>query len=98
VVVILMGAAGDGAAIIAHSLASEVGWQVVEWPEPRALGAIVASTLGRRQHLILSSNPLTPGDQEQIRGDLHGVRFVDLGAQHGTPDDIIRAIRQEFGI
>jgi hypothetical protein len=98
VVVILMGAAGDGAAVIAHSLAVEIGWPVAEWPEPGALGAMVARTLGRREHLVITSAPLTSRDQQVVRGDLHGVRFVNLADHHGAPADIVRTIRRDFGL
>jgi hypothetical protein len=98
VVLILMGAAGDGAAVIAHTLAAEVGWPVVEWPAPPALHAMVARTLGRREHLVVTSAPMTSDDQQSVRGELHGVRFVNLADRQGNPADIVRAIRREFGI
>lgn len=93
-----MGVAGDGAAIIAHALAAEVGWPVVEWPEPGALRAIVARTLGRREHLVITSVPITSHDQPIVRDDLHGVRFVNLADHRGTPADIVRTIRGDFGL
>ena len=93
-----MGAAGDGAAVVAHALAAEVGWPVVEWPDPHALHATIARTLGRREHLVVASAPLTPGEQERARGDLHLVRFVQVADYRGTPDEIARAIGREFGL
>jgi hypothetical protein len=98
VVVILMGVAGDGAAVIAHALAAEIGWPVVEWPGSGALRAIVARTLGRREHLVITSAPITSDDQQIVRGDLHGVRFVSLADHHGNPTDIVQTIRRDFGI
>jgi hypothetical protein len=97
-VVILMGAAGGGASVVAHALAADVGWPVVERPDPGALPAMVARTLGRREHLVVASAPLTRGEQERVRGDLHLVRFVDLADHLGTPDEIARAIRDRFGL
>ena len=93
---ILIGRAGGGAAAIAHALAAEIGWPVVA--DPRALHAMVARTLGRREHLIITSAPITPDDQQTVRGELLGVRFVDLAEQRGDPDAIVRAIRREFGL
>ena len=93
-----MGEAGDGAAVIAHALAADAGWLVVEWPEPGALRALVARTLGRREHLVIASAPLSSHDRQIVRGDLHGVRFVDLADHRGTPADIVSTIRREFGI
>jgi gluconate kinase len=98
VVVILMGVAGDGAAIIAHTLAPQIGWPVVEWPALRTPPAMVARTLGRREHLLITSAPLGAAEQETVRGDLPGVRFVDLTDRRGEPDEIARAIRREFGL
>jgi hypothetical protein len=98
VVVILMGVAGDGAAIIAHTLAAEIGWPVAEWPAPGALPGIVSRTLGRREHLLVTSAPLSPSDQDSVRGDLRGVRFVDLTDRREDPDEIVRTIRLEFGL
>lgn len=98
VVVILMGMAGDGAAIIAHTLAAEIGWPVAEWPALRALPGMVARTLGRREHLLVTSAPLNASAQDTIRGDLHGVRFVDLTDRGEGPDEMVRALRLEFGL
>jgi gluconate kinase len=98
VVVILMGVAGDGAAIIAHTLAAEIGWPVAEWPALHALQAMVARTRGRREHLLVASAPLSAADQDIVRGDLHGVRFVDLTGRRESPDQIVRTVRLEFGL
>ncbi|MGH9142387.1 MAG: hypothetical protein ACRD2I_14740 [Vicinamibacterales bacterium] len=97
-VIILMGAAGDGAAVIAHALAAEVQWPVAEWPDAGALHGIAARVLGRREHLIVVSTPLTPADQHAVRGDLLGLRFVNLADQDGNPERTLRAIRREFGL
>jgi gluconate kinase len=98
VVVILMSAAGAGAAAIGRALAQEVGWPLVHAPDPHALHAIVARTLGRREHAVVISVPLTATDQEIVRGDLHGVRFVDLAQPSGSDADTLRTIRREFGL
>jgi hypothetical protein len=98
VVVILTGVAGDGAAIIAQTLAAEIGWPVAEWPAPGALPGIVAHTLGRREHLLVTSAPLSASDQDTVRGGRHGVRFVDLTDRGQGRDEIVRAIRLEFGL
>jgi hypothetical protein len=98
VVVVLMGAAGDGAAVIAHMLGADVGWPVAEWPAPGAIRAMVARTLGRREHLIIASSPLSPDDQQSVRGDLHGVRFVDLSVRRDSPAEIVAALRRDFGL
>ena len=90
-----MGRAGGGALAIAHALAAEIGWRVVA--DPRALHAMVARTLGRREHLIITSAPIAPDDQQTVRGELPGVRFVDLAEQRGDADAIVRDIRREFG-
>lgn len=97
-VVILTGVAGDDAAIIAQTLAAEIGWPVAEWPAPGALQGIVARTLGRREHLLVTTAPLSAADQDTVRGDRHGVRFVDLTERGGGLDEIVRAIRLEFGL
>ena len=96
VVVILMGLAGAGA--VGRALAEDVGWPLVHAPDPHALHAIVARTLGRREHAVVVSVPLTAGDQEIVRGELHGVRFVDLAAASGSDADVVRMIRREFGL
>ena len=93
-----MGVAGDGAAVIAHSLAGQIGWPVAEWPDQRALHAMVARTLGRREHLVITSAPIPSHEQRLVRGELHGVRFVDLADQRGSGDEVVRAIRYEFGL
>ena len=95
---ILTGVAGGRAAIIAQTLAAEIGWPVAEWPAPGALPGIVARTLGRREHLLVTSAPLSAADQDTVRGDRHGVRFVDLADRGADPDEIVRAIRLEFGL
>jgi hypothetical protein len=98
VVLILMGAAGDGAAVIAHTLGAEIGWPVAEWPALRALPAMVARTLGRREHLVITSAPVSASDQDTVRGELRGVRFVDLTDRREDPNEIVRAIRGDFGL
>ncbi len=93
-----MGAAGDGAAVIARALAAEVRWPVAEWPEAGALHGIAARVLGRREHMIVVSTPLTPADQQVVRGDLHGLRFVNLSDHDGNPERTVGTIRRELGL
>jgi hypothetical protein len=98
VVVILMGVAGAGTTTIGRALAQDLGWRHVAAADPDALHVIVARTLGRREHLVVTSRPLTAGEQEAVRGELHGVRFVDLAQQPGPDADSVRTIRREFGL
>jgi hypothetical protein len=97
VVVILMGAAGSRTATIGRALAETLGWPLLDAQAPEALHRAVARTLGRREHLVVASVPLSPADQDIVRGDLRGVRFVDLTDQHDDPDEIVGAIQREFG-
>jgi hypothetical protein len=101
VVVILMGVTGTGRTAIGEALADRLGWPLVnaDAPYPRdKLQATIADVLGRREHLVVTSAPLDAGAQQAARGDLRGVRFLDLADQGGDPDDIVRTIRREFGI
>ena len=61
---------------IAHALAAEVDWPVAEWPAPQAIHAMVARTLGRREHLVITSAPMTSDDRQIVRGELSGVRVA----------------------
>ena len=96
VVVILMGAAG--ATVIGAALQSGLGWRRIDARDVGELSAIVARALGRREHLLVHSRPLTPDEQQAVRGDFHGVRFVDLAEHHGDTEAIVGAIRNGFGI
>jgi hypothetical protein len=98
VVVILMGVAGAGTTTIGRALAQDLGWRHVAAADPHALHVIVVRTLGRREHLVVTSRPLTASEQEVVRRDLHGVRFVDLAQQPRADADNVRAIRREFGL
>ena len=95
VVVILMGA---GKMTVGEGLAAAIEWPIVSCDEPRALRAIVERALGRREHRVIASTPLSAADQAMVRGTLHRVRFVDLTDQHGAVADIVGAIRRDFGI
>jgi hypothetical protein len=94
VVVILMGA---GKTPVGEALAAALGWRVAEHDEPRALHAIVAGVLGRREHVVITTRTLSETEQANVRGDLHGVRFVDLSEQRGSPGEIAGALRGDFG-
>jgi hypothetical protein len=98
VVVILMGAAGSRQTTIGRALAETLGWPLVDAHAPEALHLAVARTLGRREHLVATSAPLSPTDQDTVRGDLYGVRFVDLTDQRDGPEEIVGAIQREFGL
>jgi hypothetical protein len=98
VVVILMGVAGAGTTTIGAALAQDLGWLHVAAADPHELHVIVARTLGRREHLVVTSRWLAASEQEAVRGELHGVRFVDLAQQSRSDTDIVHAIRYEFGL
>jgi hypothetical protein len=97
VVVILM-AVGSEATAVGRALAGSLQWPLIDAHGPRALHAIVAAVLGRREHAIVTSPPLTIDDEAIVRGELHGVRFVDLTDRRGSADEIVGAIRDEFGL
>jgi hypothetical protein len=98
VVIILMGADDSGAAAAARMLSVSLGWPHTRGGDPRALHAALAHVLGRREHLVIASDPLTADEQYIARGDLHGVRFVDLPEPPGNTEEIVRSIRREFGL
>jgi hypothetical protein len=98
VVVILMGTAGSRHTAIGRALAETLGWPLVDAHAPDALHIAVARVLGRREHLVATSAPLSPGDQDTVRGGLLGVRFVDLADRRDDAEEIIAAIRREFGL
>jgi hypothetical protein len=98
VVVILMGPAEVGTAIVASGLSVALGWRLLDARDPHAIQAAVARTLGRREHLVITSGPLTADEQQFIRGEWHGVRFVELSDFPGNEHDIVRAIREEYGV
>jgi len=93
-----MSADETGAAAAARALSVGLGWPHTRGGDPSALHAAIAHVLGRREHLVVASAPLTEGEQHIARGDLHGVRFVDLTEPVGTVDDIVRSVRREFGL
>lgn len=93
-----MGVDAAGTAAVSRTLARELGWGLLDASEPHALHAIVARVLGRREHLVVTSAPLTVDVQQAVRGDLHGLRFVDLADYRGQPDDSVRTIRRAFGL
>ena len=93
-----MGGAEVGTALVASALAAALDWRILDARDPRSIRAEVARTLGRREHLVVAAGPLTAENQQAIRGDLHGVRFVDLATSQGDEHDIVRAIRDEFGL
>lgn len=50
----------------------------------RALHAMIAAALGRREHLILTCSALKARYRQILRGDLRSVRFVYLNADAQT--------------
>ncbi len=97
-VIILTGVDDDGTSTVARALAASLGWPHTRGGDPRALHAAIAHVLGRREHLVVANGPLTAEEQHTVRGDLHGVRFVDLAEPRGDPDEILISIRREFGL
>ena len=93
-----MGADDAGSAAAARALSVSLGWPHTRGGDPRALHAAVAYVLGRREHLVIASDPLTADEQQVARGDLHGVRFVNLPDPPGNPEEIVHSIRREFGL
>ena len=94
----LMSGAGISPPAIGPAVAAELDWPLVESDDPLALHAMAASVLGRRQHLLAVTPPLTQLDQQTIRGDLLGVRFLDLSNGPASPGEIVAAMRREFGV
>jgi hypothetical protein len=97
-VVILMGADDTGAAAAARTLSASLGWPHTRGGDLRALHAAIAHVLGRREHLVIATAPLTADEQHTVRGSLHGVRFVDLAEPPANTEEIVLAIRREFGL
>jgi hypothetical protein len=97
VVVILMDADETGAAAVARTLSVSLGWPHTRGGDLRALHAAIAHVLGRREHLIIATAPLSADEQQIVRGDLHGVRFVDLAEPLGHTEEIVLSIRRELG-
>ena len=95
---ILVGPDHGEAAAVARALASELGWPCAAAGDPDALHEEVARVLGRREHLVIVSDALTPDERRIVRGELRGVRFVDLAERSGDPGVIVRDIRREFGL
>lgn len=87
-----------GAPAIGPAIAAELDWPLIESDHPGELHTMVASVLGRRQHLLAVTPPLTERDQQTIRGELLGVRFLDLPGDAAGPAEIAAALRREFGI
>ena len=93
-----MGADDTGAAAAARALSVSLGWPHTRGGDLRALNAAIAHALGRREHLLVASAPLTEAEQHLARGGLHGVRFVTLTEPPAHTDEIVRSIRREFGL
>jgi len=80
------------------ALSADLGWPLMEAADPQALHATLATVLGRREHLVVASPVLSPEAQATVRGDLPGVRFVNLADHPDNPQEIVRALRREFGL
>jgi hypothetical protein len=98
VVVILMGTDSAGAAVIGRTIAAELDWPLVEGEDPRALHAFASTAIGRRQHLLAATVPLTEAGRQTVRGELFGVRFVDLAEHPAGASAILGVMRREFGL
>ena len=96
-VVVLTGSDRSRAARIGRALADALGWPSADADDPHALHALVATVLGRREHLVAAAAPLSTHDQESVRGDLHHVRFVDV-TDTAQPGEVVGRIRREFGV
>ena len=92
-----MGTDETGAAAAARALSGSLGWPHTRGGNPNALHAAIAHVLARREHLVVASAPLTEAEQHTARGDLHGVRFVDLTEPENI-DEIVRSVRRRFGL
>jgi hypothetical protein len=97
VVVVLVNRGGDDAPRIAQAIAERLGWPFVQDDDPHALHEMAGAVLGRREHLLALSPPISEAGQQIVRGDLHRVRFLDLGASR-TADELLTEMRQEFGV
>ena len=95
---ILMGADPARARTAAVALSRELGWPLIDAAEPDTLHESLTEALGRREHRVVASTVLSPGNQQTVRGELRGVRFVDLANHPGDPAELIRAVRHEFGV
>lgn len=97
-VVILMGPRRDHVRSAGLALSAELGWPLADAADPKALHPIVATVLGRREHLVVVSPALSPDAQQTVRGGLPRVRFVNLTDDSANPEEIVRAVRREFGL
>ena len=89
-----------GGMAIGRALALDLGWPIVDASTGResvaSVHAMIARTLGRREHMVIVFARLSPGDMDALKGDLKGVRFVHPDAD--TPaSELIPGIRREFG-
>jgi hypothetical protein len=90
-VIVIVAAPAAGGMAIGRALASELGWPFVDAGTGResvaSVHAMIARTLGRRDHLVIACAKLRPDEMEMLKGDLKGVRFVclDETADRGTP-------------
>ena len=98
VVVVLMGADFADAAAIGRTLAAALDWPFVAGDDPHVLHAIIATVLGRREHLLAATLSLTDGDRRTVRGELLGVRFLDLAEHSAVESEILATMCREFGV
>ena len=82
----------------ALALSRELGWPLIDAAEPDTLHASLSAALGRREHRVVASPVLSSVDQQAVRGELRGVRFVDLADHPGDLADLIGAVRRDFGV
>jgi gluconate kinase len=92
-VIVIVAAPAAGGTAIGRALASELGWTFVDASTGRdsvaSVHAMIARTLGRREHMVIACPALRPHDVGTLKGDLKNVRFVRLEetANLGTPAD-----------
>ena len=93
-----MGADPAGAAVLGGSIAAALDWPFVEAEDPGALHALASIALGRRQHLLAATLPLTEAGRQTVRGELFGVRFVNLAEHPAGANELLATMRREFGV
>ena len=99
-VIVIVAAPQAGGMAIGRALALELGWPFVEASTGResvgSVHAMIARTLGRREHMVIVFARLSPDEMDMLKGELKGVRFVHPDAD--TPaSELIPRIRREFG-
>jgi gluconate kinase len=99
-VIVIVAAPATGGMAIGRALASELGWPFVDASTGResvaSVHAMIARTLGRREHMVIACAALRPHEMGTLKGDLKTVRFVCLeetANRASPPDDRDDALR-----